>query len=238
MLRKLATSFALSISLAVSAPAFTQEDAATETQETEDKRLNKITVIGQPHPVYGKGMGLFEAGEYEAADIEFRRIAKRIKWGDEAVRTSASLASLGEGVAPVTNPDGTIDTTAGFRDTYGANNRSEEDIRKLDRGDIGFSHYMAGLSQIQLGQYKKAKKSLYSSLHFTDLISDAHFRVGLLELMDGREGKVEKQIGVLEALVATCAPNCVDGAGNDLEANLAVLKKGLTQLQAGELQFN
>ncbi len=240
MVRKFLASLSMAAALAFALPA----SAEQAPKEEEDKRLDTVTVFGEPHPIYGDGMALFAAGEYEAADVEFRRIAKRVKWGQESLETSARFARLSpEGSLGGSVDDPVVarirnDQSSAFVDAYQANGQRGERVRKLDQRDIGFAKYMAGLSQIQLGQYDKARQTLYSSVRYEKSIDDAYFRIGLLELYAGNTKKVEKQIKELEKRVERCTPNCIDLAGNDVDANLELLKKGLAQLQSGELQFN
>jgi tetratricopeptide (TPR) repeat protein len=90
--------------------------------------------------------------------------------------------------------------------------------------------YMIGLSQIQLGRFDEAKKSLYSVMRLSkeDLLFDAHYRVGLLELLEGDVESADRRLTHLTRMERRClarGSRCEVHA--DLEAATSYLSRAV-----------
>jgi hypothetical protein len=99
--------------------------------------------------------------------------------------------------------------------------------------------YMIGLSQIQLGRFAEAKKTLYSVTRMSkeDLLFDAHYRVGLLELLDGDVEKANRRLTHLTKMNRSCqarGARCEVNA--DLEVATAYLTRAVANAQKGVLR--
>jgi hypothetical protein len=99
--------------------------------------------------------------------------------------------------------------------------------------------YMIGLSQIQLGHLADAKKSLDRATQRSQdlLLFDADFRVGLLELLDGRIERAERRLKRLDRMRRTCdkrGMRCEVHA--DLDAAIAYLGKSIGDARRGQLR--
>lgn len=241
MFRTLVISLFLSFGSISSIAAHAQEAAEDET-----KRLDTVTVVGSLHPIYGSAMSKFEAGDYIGADEEFRRIAMRIQSDRFSMESSIANVAIAnrtpQRLAPGVQGGGTMRNSPPLDQATNFHDRSQSDSRDshiyhLGDDDYGFSLYMAGLSQIQLGEFDKAKASFSRAVVYNKTLDDAHFRIGLLELFDGRVNKAETKLRKLETLVQRCTPDCIDAAGNDLAENLATLQLGIEQFHSGELSF-
>jgi hypothetical protein len=96
--------------------------------------------------------------------------------------------------------------------------------------------YMIGLSQIQLGRFADAKKSLYSVTQMSkeQLLYDAHYRVGLLELLEGDVESANRRLTHLTSMNRRCqaqGDRCEVGA--DLEAATSYLAHAVADARQG-----
>jgi hypothetical protein len=95
--------------------------------------------------------------------------------------------------------------------------------------------YMIGLSQIQLGRFAEAKKSLSSVMRLSkeDLLFDAHYRVGLLELLEGDVDSADRRLAHLKRLQRSCQAR---GARCEVNADLDAATSYLTRAVADARQ--
>jgi tetratricopeptide (TPR) repeat protein len=96
--------------------------------------------------------------------------------------------------------------------------------------------YMIGLSQIQLGRFAEAKKSLSSVMRMSkeDLLFDAHYRVGLLELLEGDVEGANRRLTHLTKMERSCrarGTRCEVHA--DLEAATSYLSRAVAHARHG-----
>lgn len=79
--------------------------------------------------------------------------------------------------------------------------------------------YMIGLSQLQLGRFAEAKKSLSSVMRLSneELLYDAHYRVGLLELLEGDVETANRRLSHLKRMQRICEAR---GSGCEVHADL------------------
>ncbi len=231
------------LATAVVSIASAQSDVAA-AEETGDRVLDTVTITGGAHPGYGKAMAAFEAGDFATAEKEFMnlfdligRVETRKEMAFDEARTQAvqqeASSAFRVSSAPGQAPPGGQSAVSTGSDYAGT--RRNEDVSPLGTKDQGISLYMAGLSEIQLGEYAKAKESLYRSLTFTRRIADVRLRLGILELRDGQPDKARKQLTALKKWDAECKSACSDAA--DISESLAILNLGLEQYERGELTF-
>ena len=97
--------------------------------------------------------------------------------------------------------------------------------------------YMIGLSQIQLGRFAEAKKTLYSVMRMSkeDLLFDAHYRVGLLELLEGDIESANRRLDHLTKMQRKCQAR---GARCEVNADLEWATNYLTRAVANARQGN
>jgi hypothetical protein len=95
--------------------------------------------------------------------------------------------------------------------------------------------YMIGLSQIQLGRFAEAKKSLYSVTRMSkeDLLFDAHYRVGLLELLEGDVENANRRLAHLTKMQRSCQAR---GSRCEVSADLELATSYLTRAVANARQ--
>jgi hypothetical protein len=95
---------------------------------------------------------------------------------------------------------------------------------------------MIGLSQIQLGKLDEAKYSLERAARMTndELLYDAHFRVGLLELLDGEVDMAARRLTRLRSIQRNCnarGTSCEVHA--DLDVAVAYLARAVSEARRG-----
>jgi tetratricopeptide (TPR) repeat protein len=176
-----------------------------------------------------RALDAFLRGDFATAEIEFkknvrciRRVALQIH---SAVRESlnevdgAALPRVGPGQGPSIHnlplrPDQIAERTCYNKE---------------------WQLYMIGLSQIQLGRFDEAKKSLYSVMRLSkeDLLFDAHYRVGLLELLEGDVESANRRLVHLAKMRRSCHAR---GTGCEVQADLDAATNYLSRAVANARQ--
>ncbi|HEX6638688.1 MAG TPA: hypothetical protein VF033_13605 [Steroidobacteraceae bacterium] len=111
-----------------------------------------------------------------------------------------------------------------------------EQIRERTCHSKQWQLYMIGLSQIQLGRFDEAKKSLRTAAHMSkeELLFDAHYRVGLLELLDGNVDSANRRLAHLVHMKRSClARTRTCEVGVDLDAATAYLARAVADARQG-----
>jgi tetratricopeptide (TPR) repeat protein len=95
--------------------------------------------------------------------------------------------------------------------------------------------YMMGLSQIQLGRFAEAKKNLKRAAHISkdDLLFDAHYRVGLLELLEGDVESANRRLVRLTRMTRSCLARRGCEVGADMEVATAYLTRAVANARHG-----
>ena len=191
--------------------AATQEEGEGAAPAAEEESSDVISIYGDGR--IDKGMAAFRAGDYEQAEIEFElnlKCAERLRMLEEmAIEQSVSDAIGVEGGAP--------SRTGGWMDDGGIRvfdiptnvyrgPVDPEDIPDRTCENSPWQLYMIGMSQIQLGKYAEAKRNFYRVIHTSrnPLLFDAHYRIALLEILDGNLDKAQKRLDTLIVLQSRC----------------------------------
>ena len=169
-----------------------------------------------------RALDAFLRGDFATAEVEFKKNVRCIRRGELQQDYALDRASLPQPGPPnVPNipnlplrPDQIAERTC----------HSKE-----------WQLYMIGLSQIQLGRFAEAKKSLYSVMRMSkeDLLFDAHYRVGLLELMEGDVESANRRLVHLMKLQRSCRAR---GARCEVNADLEWATSYLTRAVANARQ--
>ncbi len=203
--------FALfSICLILTPPTFAQE------KEEMDEVIARGT-----HNRTDPAMSAYLAGDFETAAVEFKanafcalRASRNFTSSVESARDStlrfdnniggdtSAQPTGGPGGGPVTIQTAPSATPSPTLNSSNFDNSETTDKRSCR--DRGFQLYMAGLSQIKLGQFDEAKESLKTATFIRTSIYDAHFRLALLEYQDGNIKKAKKELKKLSKLEAKC----------------------------------
>jgi tetratricopeptide (TPR) repeat protein len=191
------------LSLLLCGSAWAQTAPPAEEPPIEDVVVSEGTRNLGSHD----GMDAFFKGDFETAEIEFEREFKSLRRFQSARENAAidadlsadRAAAVGEFAnsvgASVSSPGGAVQTpstgAAANNTAISSNfvNRRDEGRSILTDGEItyqdfAFTRYMTGLSEIKLGKYAEAKKSLKSSLYYDDSNYDARKRLGMLHILE------------------------------------------------------
>lgn len=208
-------------------PANSQPVESQQNETVEDEVIVHARRAWDGH----KGMQAFWDGDYETAEFEFEKEFKRLKRRENGLYNMSQDTALGlERNAQISQATqsfgGGSAATAriqSFR-SEAANMSSASNFRSskikgrniLNDGkdtslDFGFTKYMAGLSEIQLGKYKEAKSSFKTAIHFDKDNFDARMRLGLLYLTENDIDKAVKQLEKIEKIWVKCQKKkCAD----------------------------
>lgn len=186
-------------------------------------------------------MSAWHAGDFETAEIEFKRnafcalrVERNFRSGVEGARDSTVRADVGVdfdtgsagagglGGAPVSS-NTPPPTPSGNVESLSLRNAESETKRTCE--DRGFQLYMMGMSQLKLGKREEAKKSLQRAAAMRKNLYDAHFRLSLIEYQDGNIEKAQSHLKKIRKLQKKCK-NC--DAKDEIKAQLTYLKKLLS----------
>jgi hypothetical protein len=98
--------------------------------------------------------------------------------------------------------------------------------------------YMIGLSQIQLGHLVDAKENMYRVIRMSkeDTLYDAHYRVGLLELLDGNVHLAERRLDHLNDMLRHCTKQSSCEVHSDMAEAVAYLGAAIRDARSGHLR--
>lgn len=219
-------------SLFVAAPIASAQDAQAPTEVPKPANTEETPEIVVQGWRRDKAMDAFMRGDFATAEIEFRNNARCIRRQElqfeAGVRDATSLAPS----------NGTEFGNVNLPPIFNQPQRVDEIIERTCHSKE-WQLYMIGLSQIQLGRYAEAKRSLYSVTRMSkeDLLFDAHFRVALLELLDGNIKRADRRLSHLDGMQRICTrrgSRCEIHA--DLDAAVEYLRRAIADARAGRLR--
>jgi len=220
--------FALLLNLA-STNAVAQ-DTQTPPQEIDEIISSGTIRGGDP------AMSAFFNGDFETAEIEFKKNYRNLKRADMIVAESAAvtrgnavLTDVRAGTPQVGSQGGAVSGKASTQiNLSGLNINNRETGEGVKSGtNRGFQLYMIGLSQIQLKKYSEAKDSLRRALVLNKGIYDAHMRLGVLYLRDGEIDKARKEYSKLQKIDRRCKNTCE--RKDDVALGLEILGAAIKQ---------
>lgn len=239
----LSIAFFSAFAIAVSAQDSTSSESASG--EPVDEIIVRGTTVWESH----EGLDAFKKGDFEKAEIEFEKEFKSLKRAQSSRENAAIAADIGfdraqdigqasvggggsggPGGGPppqasnVTVPDLGVNGNFSSRRSQGQTVLNDG---RVTQEDFAFSKYMSGLSEIKLGKYAEAKKSLKSSLNFDKGNYDARMRLGLLYVLENDFDKAADQLEALEKQRAKCETKNCDEYDNIL-TSAKTLAKGIT----------
>ncbi len=173
-----------------------------------------------------RAMDSFLRGDFATAEVEFKKNIRCIRRIELELDYAIRHAQL------------TMYRAAALMDAPGIYNlpRRPDEIRERTCHSKAWQYYMIGLSQIQLGRFDEAKKSLRTAVGLTknDVMYDAYYRVGLLELMEGDVESADRRLADLVRMNHSCrarGKRCEVGA--DMEAATAYLTSAVAHARSG-----
>lgn len=229
--------------------ASTSFSFAQSSDQTEDAQIDEIIVKGTTVFDRHEGLKAFRNGDFEKAEIEFEQEFKSLKRAKSNLENSAiaadisfdraqaqgqagigGLGSGGPGGGPPPSANAIVTPDLGVTGTFKSRRskgRSVLNDGKVTQEDFAFTKYMSGLSEIKLGKYEEAKKSLKSSINFDKGNYDARMRLGLLYVLESDFDKAADQLEALEKLRTKCKDKSCDEYDNILNS-ARTLAKGIT----------
>lgn len=174
-----------------------------------------------------RALDAFLRGDFATAEVEFGNNWRCI-WRNQRLFEAAVRDQMSSAMAPST-PTGSNHMSEQRFLRLNMPQRADE-IRERTCFNPEWQFYMMGLSQIQLGKFAEAKESLYRAAWRTkeDLMFDAHYRIGLLELMDGNIERADRRLSYLTRLQRSCHKRGVRcEVQGDLEVATAFLRRAI-----------
>lgn len=212
-------------------PAYAQDSQTSNSEiisapeaESNNEIIDEVIVTGQSNWSGHKGMTAFQAGDYATAEIEFERNFISLKRNQNALYNTAAEASVninrsnnisqsfsatgqnsaGSAAGSATSTVNGNTAPTGSFSTSGKKGKNILNDGILSDQDFALTKYMSGLSELQLGKYKEAKKSLKTSLSYYSNNPDAHMRLGLIYLTENNIDKAAKHLERLEKMRIKC----------------------------------
>lgn len=221
---KILSSIIIASSVLLAAPAALAQEsdapAAPEEAANDERVLGTIEVTAVQDDA---AMAAFQAGDFETAEVEFldnamcalrreRNLTASIEnaqissaraesFSDAVANNSgASTQGAGAGAAPQGAGVG-IASVSGIS----ANNVQTTYDRTCEKR--GYQLYFAGLSQIQLGKTEEALRSFERATAASRILYDAHYKIGLIQVLNGQPNKAKPQLKAIEGILKRCR-NC------------------------------
>jgi TolA-binding protein len=167
-----------------------------------------------------RALDAFLRGDFATAEVEFRKNVQCIRRNEQQLDYALRQGQIEMQRAFMANAPSIHNLPV-----------RPEEIRERTCHSKEWQLYMIGLSQIQLGRFAEAKKSLYDVTRMSkeDLLFDAHYRVGLLELLDGDVESAKRRLAHLTRMNRSCQAR---GSGCEVSADLEVATAYLTRAVA------
>ncbi len=216
---------AMTVSMALAQQAPTDEAASQEDDPV-------VVVEGFRRD---RAMDAFLRGDFATAEVEFRNNWRCI-WRNERLFEASLHQAASDAIRASLSPTGGGLGDVNVPRIHNIPLRPEEIAeRTCFRPEWQF--YMMGLSQIQLGKFAEAKQSLYrvAGLSRDLLMFDAHYRIGLLELLDHDVDRAARQLTELRKMQRHCryrGARCEVHA--DLDFAAAHLQRAIADARRGK----
>lgn len=194
--------------VAQNAPAPATPVAQAAPAPTEADIEDEVVVV---QGYRDRAMSAFLRGDFAVAEQEFannlsciQRVETLRTFAFEQSRANEQMAdnnaAIGASLAA-----GTAAPTALPATGYGIHDRRERVPERTCESPY-WQHYMMGMSQIGLGRLDEAKATLYRVVREANnqYFFDAHYRVGLLELLDGNIDLAEQRLTHLRRMQRLC----------------------------------
>lgn len=188
----------------------------TSDSPTGERVLDTVTVTAIQNDA---AMAAFQAGDYVTAEVEFLdnamcalRRERNLTASIENARISADRAetfanSVGGDSGATSqgaNAGSGTDIPTGIAATSGIAARNVQTDFDRTCEARGRQLYFAGLSQIQLGKTDDALRNFERATSVTKVLYDAHYRIALINLLEGDTKSAERQLAKIEGILKRC----------------------------------
>jgi hypothetical protein len=212
-----------------------------EETNQEPQEIERIIVSGQN---FDDAMRAFKAGDFELAEIEYKKNAKcalRVERNKQALVSGLqnssidsslqSTASIQSGARFQGGASGRSSTpTSGVGGNAG-NRKNDTTVPSRTCTDRGYQLYMTGLSQIQLGRAEEAEKNFKTASFVNKNIYDAHYRIALMQLLRSDKEGAESRLSDIQDVLERCR-DCE--VREEILVRIDFLEKALS----GEIKLN
>ncbi|MES1199919.1 MAG: hypothetical protein ABUS57_00505 [Pseudomonadota bacterium] len=213
---------------------------ASAAPSTEAAPTNEDTIVVQGYR--DRAMSAFLRGDFVTAEREFgnnlsciQRIETLNSFAFEQARTDELRADASAAMGP---PGAAVTAPAPMASYNIHSRRARVPERTCEGPD--WQLYMMGLSQIGQGKLRQAKDTLYRVVRSSNnqYLFDAHYRVGLLELMDGNINEADSRLTHLRQMQHFC-----DARGEaceikaELDYEVAYLAYAISAARRGQLRL-
>ena len=217
----------LALSLLVSTSINAQETEQSNTQEPTADDIEELVVLGTSQN--DVAMSAFRSGDFETAKEGFIQNARCALKRERALDSLITNQSIGVERASISQTAQTGTTSGGSGGAggpsggtfvQGANpgtgggsyqgsaQKKAEEVQEYSCENRGFQHYMLGLSQIQLGETEEALKNFKKATNLSRTLYDAHYRIGLISLLNNDIKESQRQLKKVEAIQNKCKKKC------------------------------
>ncbi len=175
---------------------------ANYAQDTNDDDIEKIVIEGQSGDI---ALQAFNSGDFAKAEIEFKKNAQcalRLENNNRAFIDGLQNAQNNQLTRSQTNQANSSNLNSSFGGS-GRNKRTNE-TRQRTCNDRGFQLYMVALSQLQLGRVEEAEKNLKTAAFLNKDLYDAHYRLGLMELLRDDSKSAKKHLKKIKKILKRC----------------------------------
>lgn len=234
---RLGTTMAMAVAMAILAlhgGADAQEaDEAPPAQD--DEVVDEIIVRGGR---INPAMEAFRAGDYARAEIEFEKNAmcalrvernrlaaiEQIQTNQTRQTVQAEAVSNGGSSAEAAQAAPPPAPSSGFQAPATRAAEAEEETYAPTCGNRGYQVYMVGMSQLQLGRIDEAKRNFQRATTYNKNLPDAHYRLGLIALLEGDAKAARRQAKALRRMLRRCR-DCdvreeIVASADDLDARI------------------
>lgn len=222
--------------LLLSFETFSQQNSEAEDDSQEAEEIERILVSGQN---YDSAMRAFQSGNFELAEIEFKKNAKcalrrennkrafvdglQTSALNNAARSSGSLSgSSATERNSATPPTPSVASSMGGKSS---NREGSTTVTERTCTDRGYQLYMTALSQIQLGRNEEAEKNLKTASFLNKNIYDAHYRLALMQLLRKDKDTAQERLESIRDVLDRCR-DCE--AKEEIVARIDFLEKALS----------
>lgn len=192
------------------------QEAASESTPSEQEEIERINVLGQSPDI---AMQAFNAGDFLTAEKEFKMNAKcalRIERNKQAFKQGLANSSLNQQASNSAGGEN-LQTGGGSNNIASSPNIASTGNLGGTQSDVenaevknrtcynrAFQLHMTGLSQLQLGKVEEAEKNFKTASHLNKNLYDAHYRIGLLQILRDDVKGANGRLSSLKTVIKRC----------------------------------
>jgi len=197
--------------------SYEQKTEAETAQDNNNEEIERITVTGHGDAA----MQAFNSGNFQLAEIKFKenaRCALRAERsraaGVDNMRNSSVNQNLSSDAIASVNTTSQNAVSSSSADVGSASSltpnrkqRKNKQVKEHTCENRGLQLYMAGLSQLQLSRPQEARENFERAVVMNNNLYDAHYRLGLMKLLDNDKESAQDHLSSMQTLVKRCY-NC------------------------------